>query len=153
MISPVEAQFKLSLAAASSWPQRFSNERWADGLTLSDGDLPVAADGTPAPCIEAEVIAGNVRATVCKAGSRVMQRLGLFHLYLSVAQGTGVTTINAQSDALITFFTRTALLNDSLTLSVLRTIDVRIDDGIASYEEGNRFCRLVSIAWEYTYLA
>ena len=150
MITPVETAFMGIMATATTWPVRFMNYLWPDTIQVSDGGMPIDASGLPLPAIEAHVIAGQQIGYVGIAnGKRQYRRLGLLKLYFSVAAGSGTTVISQQIDAVIPFLSRKELYYDALTASRLLGIDTRIDDGAASYEDGNRFVRLVTLTWEF----
>lgn len=156
MIKPVEDQLKLALAAATNWPVRWMNGRWADSLLLSDGDMPLDVLGVPLPAIEAEVIGGDMIGFLGyseEIGRRKYRREGLFRLYLSVAQGSGLELISTEADTLVMRFSRKTIFQSPLTAQRLITMDTRVDDGVASYEDGNRFCRMLSTFWTFDFVA
>ncbi len=152
MISVVETQLALALGIATDWPVRWSNGAWPSGTLVSDGEMPVDTDGAPLACMEAEIIGGPDTATIAPAASRIARRSGLFRVYLSVGQGTGTTDINTECDALVTAFKRQTIYLAASPYRRLITMDPRIDDGVASYEDGNRYCRMVSIPWDFEYV-
>lgn len=153
MIGPVEDAFVAALAAAASFPIRWANDQWPDGVSTSDGNMPVDGDGLPAPAIEAELIAGRdetMPAGKNSEGKRTHRLPGIVRLYLSVGQGTGRSAINAEVDALLSAFDRVTLIDNYAGGETLRTEDPRVDD-VGAYEEGSRFVRCVSVPWLYLY--
>lgn len=153
MIGPVEAAFRTALAAAvTDWPIRWANGQWPVGTAVSDGNMPVDGDGAPAPAIEAEVIGGADKLLAVGAsddGKRTSDLPGLLRVYLSVAQGTGADGISAKADAIKLALKRKTLIAEDGNRLV--TEDPRTDDGVAGYEDGSRFCRMVSIPFTYLY--
>ncbi len=155
MIGPVESAFRTALAAmAGDWPVRWPNDAWdglPDGYTVGDGNMPVDANGVPAPAIEVEVLGGRKTSTAGPSGARIATLPGTLRLYLSVAQGSGGDAITAKVDALSSAFNLKTVLHDPATDRRLQTWDPRVDDDVAGYEEGNRFTRMISIPWDFTY--
>jgi hypothetical protein len=155
MLTTVEAAFVAALASATTWPVRWPNNAWPDTVTnLSDGNMPLDDHGRPAPAIEAEIIAGKPETLAIGKGSdgkRTQRMDGILRLYLSVGLGTGRTAIVAQADALRDAFTRLTLVDNPADGERLVTEDARIDDGIAPYEEGNRFDRTVTVPFTYLF--
>ncbi len=152
MIGAVETALKAKLAdVVTDWPIRWANEQWPDGTNTSDGNMPVDGDGVPAPAIECEVIAGQASATAGPKGKRRGRGQGVFRLYLSVVQGSGNAAIQTKADAIMDAFRRVTVSIDPVTTARLITMDPRADDGVAAYEEGNRFCRMLSIPWDYDF--
>lgn len=160
MIGPVEAAFRTALAdAVTDWPIRWPNGQWEqmpDGCSVGEGNMPVTedADGVfvPAPAIEVEVIGGpNEMRTVGIVGSRAAVQSGILRLYLSVAQGSGTTDITAKADAINAAFQRKEFGRDEAAGQRIVTFDPRTDDGVAAYEEGNRFSRMISVPFDFYY--
>lgn len=152
MIGPVESALRAKLAEiVNGWPVRWPNEAWPDGLETSDGNMPIDGNGRPSPAIECEVIAGQADATVGPKGFRRGAISGLFRCYLSVGQGTGTAAITAQSDAIADAFRRVTVSVDPTSGARLITMDPRADDGVAGYEEGDRYIRMLSIPWDFDY--
>ncbi|QCG93961.1 hypothetical protein E6C67_08410 [Azospirillum sp. TSA2s] len=154
MIGNVEAAFVDALGAAATFPVRWANDPWPDGVNTSDGNMPVNGDGLPAPAIEAELISGRdetMPAGKNAEGKRTHRLPGIVRLYLSVGQGTGRSAINVEVDALLSAFDRATLIDNYANGETLRTEDPRVDNDVAAYEEGNRFVRMVSVPWMYLY--
>jgi hypothetical protein len=152
ILAPVEAALKAALAAiVADWPIRWPNEAWPSDIPLSQGNLPLTADGDPAPFVDAEVIGGGDGADIAPAGMRHSQSNGLFRIYLCVAQGTGTAAITAKADAISAAFKRNTVWTDSSNGQCLRTMDGRTDDGVAAYEDASRFVRMISIPWAFDY--
>ena len=155
MIGPVEEALKAELAKVTTWPVRWKNERWDDEVLLSDGDMPIDTFGLPLPAIEAEVVGGEQEGFVgydAATSRRKYRRLGSFRMFLSVGQGTGTEIISNQADTLALAFSRKTVFHSPLTSRRLITMDVRVDDGVASYEEGNRFVRMLSAIWVFDFV-
>jgi hypothetical protein len=154
MLAPVETALKTALAAlVTDWPIRWPNERFDASVPLSDGGLPVDTDGEPAPFIDAEVIAGRDSADIAPVGSRHSTQTGLFRVYLSVGQGTGLTAMTAKADAICAGFKRKTVFTDLSIGQRLVTMDGRTDDGVAGYQDGSRFVRMISIPWWFDYIS
>lgn len=154
MIGSVEAAFVAALSAAATFPVRWPNDPWPDGVSTSDGNMPVDANGLPAPAIEARVIGGGSETVPVgknAAGKRTHRAGGVVHVYVSVGQGTGRGAINAEVDALVAAFDRATLIDSAVDGERLVTEDPRVDDEVAGYEEGNRYVRMVSVPWVYLY--
>jgi hypothetical protein len=153
MIPEVKAALRTALAAAviDGWPIRWPNDGWPVGVNVSDGDMPIDPDGRPVPAVEAEVLLGKPSATIGPKGARRAEQQGLLRIYLSVAAGSGEDAIDAQSDAVVEAFRRTTITADSATGTRLLTMDPRADDGVAGYREGNRFCRMVTVPFDYDF--
>lgn len=153
MIGPVETKFKELVAGAAAWPVRWANGAWPTELPLGDGNMPLGALGEPAPAIEAEVISDWDTAAIAPQGESASQRHGLLRLYLSVQQGIGTDAINVEVDRFITAFKRKRFVVDSAIGQYIVTMYPRVDDGVAGYEEGNRYCRMVSVPWWFDYIS
>ncbi|AWK85030.1 hypothetical protein [Azospirillum thermophilum] len=152
MIADVETALKTKLAeVVPDWPIRWPNSSWPPGTKLSDASMPVDDDGAPAPAIEAEVVSGRTTATAGPKGKRRAMAFGVCRLYLSVAQGTGTAAITEKADAIADAFRRVTVWIDPATTARLITMDPRADDGVAAYEDGSRFCRMLSIPWDYDF--
>lgn len=152
MISTVETALASALDAATTWPVRWANGQWPSGTSVSEGNLPFDNDGAPAPAIEAEVIGGQdaLHAVGRSAdGKRTTRWSGLFRCYLSVAQGGGLGAINDEAAAIVSAFARASIIGHAGADEHLVMADPRIDDGVAGYEEGNRYVRMVSIPFDY----
>lgn len=154
MIGPVEDAFVTALGAAATFPVRWPNDPWPSGISTSDGNMPVDENGVPLPAIEAELISGRDETLPVgknAAGKRTHRLPGIVRLYLSVGHGTGRTLINAEVDALLSAFDRATLIDNQADGERLVTEDPRVDDDAASYEEGNRYVRTVTVPWSYIY--
>jgi len=154
MIVPIEAAFEEALGAVATFPVRWPNGVWPSGTSTSDGDMPVTIDGVPAPAIEAEIISGRDETMPVgkdSEGKRSHRLMGMARFYLSVGQGTGRATINAEVDALIAAFDRLTMIDNRPDGERLVTEDPRVDDDVAGYEEGNRYVRVVTVPWLYLY--
>lgn len=150
IISPVESALKTKLAATvSDWPIRWPNENFT--VAVGPGGLPIDTNGNPAPFLDAEVIGGPDTAAIAPVGSRQSVASGLFRVYLSVAQGGGLTAISAKADAITAALKRQTIYADAGTGRRLITMDPRIDDGVAAYEDENRFVRMISTPWIFDY--
>ncbi|WP_431861373.1 hypothetical protein [Azospirillum sp.] len=140
---------------AAPWPVRWPNSEWDQmpaGYTLSDGNMPLTADGLPAPTIEVEVIGGRddlLAVGASEDGKRTSDLSGLLRVYLSVAQGVGLDDITAKADAIKLALKRKTLISEDGNRLV--TEDPRADDGVAAYEDGSRFCRMLSVPFTYLY--
>jgi len=154
-LTPVEAAFKAALADATDWlvrwPNAGPNYGFPEGVQTTQGGLPLDAEGEPAPFIDARVIGGETTGSIAPAGSRAMRGYGLLHLYFSVGEGTGTELITAETDAVSQAFERVTVWADPSVGQRLGTLDPRTDDGVAAYENGDRFVRLVSVPWFFEY--
>lgn len=152
-IDLVETQLALRLAATvTDWPIKWPNEPWASTISLSQGGLPLDDNTSPAPFVEAEVISGSDGADVAPAGQRHSSAGGLFRVYLCVPQGVGRSAVNAKANAIAAAFKRTTVYTDGAGVR-LTTMDPRIDDGIAGYEDGDRFVRMISTPFQLDYIS
>lgn len=154
-VSLVTQHFKGVLAPlATDWPVRWSNGQWPSGTMLSEGNLPLDSDGAPAPAIEAEIIAGGEELLAMGPtddGKRTSRMSGLMRAYVSVGQGTGDDAITARVDAISNGLRRGTTQFDADTRLVL--IDPRVDDNAAAYEDGDRYVRTVSVAFDLYFRA
>ena len=157
MLTTIETAFTGALAGATTWPVRWPNDAWPETVTnLSDGNMPLDAEGRPAPAIEAEIIAGNpetIGIGMGGDGKRTQRLDGIARFYLSVGLGTGRTEIVTEADFIRDAFSRFTMIDVRSSGEKLTTEDARIDDGAAAYEEGNRFCRTVTVPFTYLFRA
>lgn len=151
MIATVDEQFKIALAAATTWAVRWDNELWDSAISVSDGDMPIDEDGLPLPAIEARTVSQDDLGYVGSLDTKKSARVGLLQLFFSVQQGSGKTAINAEIDTVLT-----ALKRKTIYLSGnerLITFDAMIDNNVAAYEEGNRYVRVLTIEWRFDYVS
>lgn len=143
-------QFKALLGPlASAWPIRWQNGQWPSGTILSDGNMPVDANGAPAPAVEAEIIGRREDAISLGDGDdglRSQVMMGSVRAYVSVGQGTGDAAITGACDSIASGLRRRAIQIDASTRLV--TLDPRIDDNTAAYEQGDRFVRTVTVPFD-----
>ena len=151
MLSDIKSAFSEVLDAETSWLYRWPNEKWPSGTTTSEGNMPISSDGSPLPAIEVEIIGGTDTLYSIGAssdGKRVFIFDGLFRAYISV-ELFGSDDLITVSDALVDALSRKSLIGYPGDDEHLVTADPRIDDGVAAYEEGNRYCRMMSVPFEY----
>ncbi|MFP5513348.1 MAG: hypothetical protein ACLGJC_09730 [Alphaproteobacteria bacterium] len=154
MIGTVEDAFVAALEGVATFPVKWPNDPWPDGISTSDGNMPIDENGLPSPAIEAELIAGRDETLPIgknEGGKRTHMLPGIVRFYLSVGQGTGRVAINAEVGALLAAFDRVTLIDNQANGERLVTEDPRVDDDAASYEEGNRYVRTVTVPWSYIY--
>jgi len=152
IVSPIEAALKTKMAqVVPDWPIRWPNENFT--VTVGPGGLPIGDNGAPAPFIDCEVIGYDDTAAIAPSGSRQSTSTGLFRAYLSVTQGEGLAEISAKADAISAALKRQTIYTDPVTGRRLITMDPRIDDGVAGYEDENRFVRMISVPWNWDYIS
>lgn len=152
----VEAEQALKIRLSSvvgDWPVRWANDVWANGVPLSDGNMPLDPNtGAPAYALEAEIPPGAVELRAIgnnAAGKRTFCATGLFRVYLSGPVGVGSTPVLSKRDEIAAHFTRAVLIADNATGQRLVMDDPNPCE--VYYEDGNRFSMGLSIPFEYFY--
>jgi hypothetical protein len=150
-IAIIESELRSALSGAVDWPIRWPNEPWPANILLTNGNLPTNPDGTPMPCVEAEVIHGPPITAIGSEGQRVARRNGLFKVYLLYPQGIGTADLKTHADAIEAAFNQKTVLVDTSQWQRLTTYPPRTDNNSAAVESGNRYVRTVSIPYEFFY--
>ena len=148
-----ELKERLATAAIPGWPIRWPNEPWSAHLlfSLSEGNLPLNPDGTPMPCIEAQVILGADTAYIAPEGNRLAYRIGIMRIHLLVGQNTGRHVLNWMTDTIWPYFKRQTIFADPTVWQRLTTMDPRVDDNVAGTEDGDRYVRTITVPLEFYY--
>jgi hypothetical protein len=151
-IAIIESELREALSGTvTDWPIRWPNEPWPANISLSNGNLPTNSDGTPMPCVEAEVIHGTPITAIGDEGQRVARRNGLFKVYLIYPQGIGSGDLTTHADTIEIAFNQKTIQLDTSQWQRLTTYPPRTDNNAAAVESGNRYVRVVTIPYEFFY--
>lgn len=155
MLSLLKAQLKATLAANASFAIRWRGEAWSNSYSIGDGDMPYNdADKKPLAAIEAEISGFRPVRSVGPKSMRVQTRAdGHLRLILSVGLHSGTTTLDTETDTLISALSRKNVYYDALTVTRIYLMDVRVDDEVGFYEEGNRTVRMLTIPWKMSWFS
>lgn len=154
MLGPAKRAIRefIRVGAVTTWPLRWSNKRWADGVQIDDNDNPLGDAGQIIPFVEAEIIGGrNAIAGFSVPGNRLWIHPGLLRLYLFVPFGGGTDDADDVADAFSALLER-----KQITISATRTVrfeDFSSDDEAASSDPGNYFVLMCSVPFEFHYQA
>lgn len=153
MFSRLESSFKTRVGQLITWPIRWQNEDWPQGIRLSDGNMPISLTGIPLDCCEGTLLVTSDESVVGAGGEgHLPSRMeGEIFLHLSCRQGIGTAGLNVQIGAFIRGLKRRTIYDDTVARERLMVLDSRIDDGLIEYSDGNRFCRTLSFGWVLDY--
>lgn len=139
-------------AAVTSWPMRWSNKRWADGVLTDDNDNPRNDAGQIIPFIEAEIIGGsNEIIGFASEGHRLWQHPGLLRLYLAVPTGAGTEEADLVSDAFSALMERKKIVISTSQSVWFGEFD-SVDD-VAEHVTGNYYVLMCSQHFVFRYEA
>lgn len=155
MLSPLElldAQLKLAIASKATFPMRWKGSAWDNSIQVNDGDMPVGPDGEPVPAMELETSSFSPKRNPGEPGKRQTIAEGFVRMYLSVESMSGLAELNAEYGRLDKL-SRETIYYDDLTATRIYLMDVRVDEGAASYEEGNRTVRMLTVPYVMSWIS